>query len=76
MRAVSDQLESPESPYVKETYDRLLAEGHPKEEVMKMLGSVLIVEMYEMSADGRDFDEAGYIERLNLLPDMSWMDEE
>lgn len=74
--AVSDQLRSPETPYVKATYDRLLANGLDKKEVMKMLGAALAVEMWEMSVQKRIFDEAGYIDRLNSLPDMSWMDEE
>ena len=75
LQAVVEQLKSPESPYVKATYDRLVADGHEEEEVMKMLGAVLVVEMWEINVQKRNFDEAGYIERLNVLPDMSWLDE-
>ena len=74
--AVKEQLSSPEAPYVKEAYDRLQSEGFEEEEIMKMLGAVLAVEMWEMNVQGREFDEPGYIERLNVLPDMSWIDEE
>ena len=76
LEGVREQLNSPESPCVKANYDRLLSEGIEKEEVMKMLGSVLAVEMWEISKHGRDFDEKTYIERLERLPDMSWMEDE
>jgi len=74
--AVEEQLQSPESPYVKEAYDRLVKEGIESDEAKKMLGAVLAVEMWEMSVKGREFDEAQYIERLKGLPDMSWLEEE
>ena len=75
LEGVKEQLNSPESPYVKTNYDRLISEGIEEEEVMKMLGAVLAVEMWEMSVQERGFDEEGYIELLERLPDMSWLDE-
>ena len=75
LEAVKEQLRSPESPYVKTNYDRLINEGIEIEEVMKMLGAVLAVEMWEMNVKQRAFDEKGYIEWLERLPDMGWMDE-
>ena len=76
LKGVKEQLKSPESPYVKTNYDRLLNEGIEEEEVMNMLGSILAIEMWEISKYGRVFDEETYIQRLEKLPDMSWMDEE
>jgi hypothetical protein len=76
IQAVSEQLQSPESPYVKVAYDRLIAEGLKKEAVMKMLGAVLALEMWEMKVQKRGFNEPAYIERLNSLPDTIWLDEE
>ena len=73
--AVQDQLESPDSPYVKEAFDRLIKDNHSKEEVMKMLAAVLATEMWEISVQKRLFDEKIYKERLKKLPDMSWLDE-
>ena len=76
LKGVREQLESPESPYVRFHFDRLIDEGIPEEEVMKMLGAVLAVEMWEIHVQNRDFNEKEYIERLKSLPDMSWMDED
>jgi len=75
MAGIRDQLHSPESPYVREAFDRLIKENHSEEDVMKMLGAVLATEMWEMSVQERTFDEAQYIGRLKRLPDMSWLDE-
>ena len=75
MTAVRDQLNSPESPYVKEAHNRLIKEGHTKEEVMNMLGVVLSTEMWEISVKQRPFDQKTYIQRLEGLPDMNWLDD-
>jgi len=74
--AVEEQLQSPESPYVKDAYDRLVKEGIDSDEAKKMLAAVLALEMWEMSVKGREFDETLYTERLKRLPDLSWMEEE
>ncbi len=75
LAAVEEQINSPESPYVREHYNRLLALDIDKDDVMKLLGSVLAAEMWEISVQGREFDEKQYIERLEKLPDTSWMDD-
>lgn len=75
LEAVREQISSPESPYVGEHYKRLLDSGHDEQEVMELLGSVLAAEMWEISVQGRAFNEAQYIDRLAQLPDTSWMDE-
>tara|TARA_B110000037_G_C17052959_1_gene478545 strand:+ start:310 stop:573 length:264 start_codon:yes stop_codon:yes gene_type:complete len=76
LNAVQQQLESPESPYVREHYDRLIASGEEHDKVMQMLGSVLAIEMWEMSTLKRDFDESTYISRLTELPQQSWQNED
>ncbi len=73
--AVRDQLKSPESPYVKVAYTRLMKQGYSEDEVMNMLGVVLSTEMWEISVKERSFDEDTYIKRLEGLPDMTWLDD-
>lgn len=76
LAAVKEQIESSDSPHVGENYKRLIKAGYEEGEVMKLLGSVLATEMWEISNQGREYDEKQYIERLEKLPDTSWMDEE
>jgi len=75
LQGVRDQIQSPESPYVKEHYERLRKKGIPEEEVMKMLGAVLAVELWELNKHNRSFNESEYIKTLERLPDLSWLDE-
>ena len=76
LAAVKEQIESSDSPHVGENYKRLIKAGHEEAEVMKLLGSVLATEMWEISTQGREYDEKQYIDRLEKLPDTTWMDEE
>lgn len=75
LEAVDNQINSPETPYVKEHYQRLVSEGIKKKEAKRMLGCLLAVEMWEMQKYDRDFDEMEYIKKLEKLPDESYLDE-
>ncbi|MDB4386812.1 hypothetical protein N9Z15_01225 [Akkermansiaceae bacterium] len=67
--AIGEQLESPDTPYVKEAYDRLLADPDIKdEEAREMIAFCLADEIEKLDRDGREFDPARYQMLLNLLP--------
>ena len=69
--AVEEQLTSPETPFVKETFDRITAEPDIEEdEAMKMIALYLADEMERMSLEERAFDLARYRMLLDLLPTM------
>lgn len=74
--AVEEQLKSPDTPYVKEHYERLIGEGISQSEAKRMIGCILTVELWEMNKFNRAFDEDTYIQRLADLPDESYLDEE
>ncbi len=68
--AIEQQLESPDTPYVKEAFIRLvekeeLSPGEAKE----MIALCLADESNRMFIDKRDFDVARYRELLAALPD-------
>jgi hypothetical protein len=69
--AVEEQLNSPETPYVREAFDRILTEPDIEEEEAKaMLAFCLADEVEAMMADERDFDGNRYKMLLELLPVM------
>lgn len=72
MEAVREQIAIDDPPEVKKTYDRLIADGHPEEEVFKMLACVLSTEMFEMMKQNRIFDRRLYVRRLRDLPKLPW----
>ena len=43
---INNQLRDGTPPEVKETYDRLLSEGYPDEEVMRYIGAVISSEIF------------------------------
>lgn len=68
--AIEQQLESSDTPYVKEAFVRLVEkEKLSPDEAKEMLALCLADESNRMFIDKRDFDEARYRELLAALPD-------
>ena len=70
--AIKEQMKKKDPPETKETYNRLLAEGYPEEEVLKMLASVLCTEIFDMTKEERVFNRDLYVKRLHDLPNLPW----
>ena len=69
--AIEEQLNSPETPYVREAFDRILPEPEIEEEEAKaMLAFCLADEIEAMMAGEREFDGKRYQMLLELLPVM------
>jgi len=67
--AVDQQLESPQTPYVKTTFTRLVEkEGLSPEEAKELIALCLADESNRMYVDKRDFDISRYKELLDGLP--------
>lgn len=67
--AVEQQLESPDTPYVKETFTRLVEEESlSPDEAKEMIALALADESNRMFIEKRDFDVARYRELLDSLP--------
>ena len=67
--AVEQQLGSPQTPYVKETFVRLVEkESISPDEAKEMIALCLADESNRMFIDKRDFDVARYQELLEELP--------
>ena len=72
---INNQMRDGTPPETKETYDRLLAEGYPEEEVMKYIGSVVSSEIFSVVKEGRTYDEQRYVAALRALPKLPWEEE-
>lgn len=67
--AVDQQLESPETPYVKKTFTRLVEqESLSPDEAKELIAICLADESNRMYIDKRDFDIKRYQELLESLP--------
>jgi hypothetical protein len=61
---VMNQLETGDPPETKATYDRLIAEGHPRNHALQLIAAALRIEMNRMMADATPFDNERYAELL------------
>jgi hypothetical protein len=68
LSAIDDQLRSPQTPYVRETHQRLLASGMSDAQAREEMADCLGDEIGEMMAKKRVFDEARYRALLDALP--------
>ena len=72
---INNQIRDGTPPETKATYDRLLAEGYPKEEVMKYIACVVSLEIFSVVNEGHTYDEQGYVAALKALPRLPWDEE-
>jgi hypothetical protein len=61
---VMNQLETGDPPETKATYDRLIAEGHPRNHALQLIAAALRVEMNRMMSEATPFDNDRYSELL------------
>jgi len=71
LRAVQDQLESPESPEVQLHYQRLISLGYSDTDSRNLIATVLLFYLNDLAA-GRDHTYADYVANLERLPEVDW----
>jgi hypothetical protein len=57
---VISQIESGDPPETKATYERLMAEGHPRSHALQLIAAALRVEMNRMMSEAIPFDTGRY----------------
>ena len=68
IQAVGEQLQSPQTTYVRATYERLNALGLSDTQIREEIADCLGEELDEMLAQQRPFDEKNYRKLLDQLP--------
>lgn len=69
--AIMQQLDSPDTPFVKATYNRIIKlDDVDQDEAHKMLALCLADESNRMFIDKRDFDIKRYKQLLDALPEL------
>jgi len=68
--AVEQQLESEQTPFVKQVFDGLLKSGVENDEAKMMIALCLADESNRMFIDKRDFDLKRYQGLLDALPEL------
>ena len=65
---INNQIRDGTPPETKQTYDRLLADGHSEEEAMVLIGHVVFLEMFAVLKERTTYDEKRYVTALRALP--------
>lgn len=74
LRAVQDQLTSPDTPEVKEQYQRLRSLGHNDAETRELIATILAFYIWRrMRKD--DYRYSDYIGELARLPEIDWQED-
>ena len=72
LEVINSQIKKNDPPETKQTLDRLLGEGFPKEEALKLIGYVVASEVFTVLKENRSYDHAKYIAALKALPKLPW----
>ena len=69
LKAVESQLADGDPPEAAQTLERLLAEGHSRDDAVQLIGSALADELFEIMKHEREYDHSRYVRLLNQLPE-------
>ena len=68
LEIVDNQLADGNPPETRQTFDRLLREGHTPEEARRLIASVVVSEIFEVMQRREPYDEARFVAALARLP--------
>jgi hypothetical protein len=72
MEVLDNQLRENNPPETKETYERLLAEGHSVTQTRELIASVIASEIFEVLKQRTPFNQERFIAGLKRLPHLPW----
>lgn len=72
MEVVENQLRQNDPPETKQTYERLLMEGHTEVEAKRLIACVVSSEIFGILKRKEQYDRARYVAGLERLPKMPW----
>lgn len=70
IEVVDSQIELNDPPEIRQTLDRLIAEGFTEKEAKELIGNVVVMEVFEVLKAGQPFDIKRYAAALARLPEL------
>jgi hypothetical protein len=68
LEVVDNQLEANDPPETRQTFDRLISEGHSEEDAKKLIGCVVTSEIFDVLKKQEPFNPERFAKALNELP--------
>lgn len=72
LEVVNNQLTANDPPQTRQTYERLLASGMDDEEARRLIGCVVVSEVFAILKNQESFDLARFVGALERLPKLPW----
>ncbi len=70
LEVVENQIRQSNPPATKETFDRLVREGHDQDEARRLIGCVVASEIFDILKNMEPYDEERYVSALRKLPEL------
>ena len=67
---IENQIREGTPPETKDTYDRLISDGHSHEETMKLIGCVVSSEIFDVLKQEQPYNQERYVAALRVLPQL------
>ena len=72
LEVVENQLQANDPPETKQTFDRLISEGHSEHEAKELIGSVVSSEIFDVLKKQEPFNPDRVAKALYKLPELPW----
>lgn len=70
IEVVENQLRDNDPPQTKQTYNRLVQEGHSDEDAKRLIGCIVVSEIFDILKKKQEFDLQRYVKALDKLPQL------
>jgi hypothetical protein len=70
LEVVAKQVQENDPPETKQTYDRLIQEGHSDEDAKRLIGSVVAIEVFGILKKQEVFNMSSFVQALEKLPEL------
>ncbi len=70
MEVVENQLRDNDPPETRQTYDRLVAEGQSDAEARRLIGCVVVTEIFDVLKQNKPYNAQRFVAALHKLPAM------
>jgi len=70
LEVVENQIRDNDPPETKQTYDRLVQEGHSAADAKRLIGYVVASEIFDILKKQQEFNLQRFVQALKNLPDV------
>jgi len=67
---VENQIRGNDPPQTKQTYKRLVQEGHSDEDAKRLIGCIVVSEIFDILKKKQEFNLQRYVKALDKLPQL------